>query len=346
LDACNNAIAAALLDLKRSYHQWRVAKKDQIKLTFTWRGKRYMFIKVPFRLKHMAAHMQRQMEQLIGPTGKTPFQDDIAIITKAGGDHIQDVLKILELLTHKAGLRLQFEKCKFFQKELKVLGHVITATGIKMDPVKIKAITSWPTPIDGKALQRFLGAANFHRDFSQEYARIAAPLDTVRNIQGPIEWNETLLAAFNGIKDLFARNLSLRSINWDSMIYLTTDACAVGLGAWLGQKDEFDNIVPVICVSKKLNQSQIRWPTTKRELYALMWAMQKFRHYLLGKKFIARVDHRPLVAMLRNKLNIMMEGWVDIILQFDFIPNIYLAIKIHWQTHSLVHMTLPLTLEL
>ena len=49
-----------------------------------------------------------------------------------------------------------------------------------------------------------------------------------------------------------------------------------------------------------------------------MWAMQKLRHYLLGRQFIVRVDHKPLVTMLSNKMNLMMEGWIDTILQFDF----------------------------
>jgi hypothetical protein len=52
-----------------------------------------------------------------------------------------------------------------------------------------------------------------------------------------------------------------------------------------------------------------------------MWAMQKFRQYLLGRKFVARVDHKPLVAMLSNKMNLMMEGWIDTIQCFDFITE-------------------------
>jgi len=50
-----------------------------------------------------------------------------------------------------------------------------------------------------------------------------------------------------------------------------------------------------------------------------MWGMQKFRHYLLGRKFFLRVDHKPLVAMLRNKLNWMTEAWVDNILEYSFV---------------------------
>ena len=45
------------------------------------------------------------------------------------------------------------------------------------------------------------------------------------------------------------------------------------------------------------------------EMYVLVWSMQKLRHYLLGRNFVARVDHRPLVEMLYNKISFMMEGY-------------------------------------
>jgi hypothetical protein len=49
--------------------------------------------------------------------------------------------------------------------------------------------------------------------------------------------------------------------------------------------------------------------------------MQKLRMYLLGRSFIARMDHKPLVAMMRNPLTAIMEGWVDTINQFSFITE-------------------------
>ena len=190
-----------------------------------------------------------------------------------------------------------------------------------MDPLKVKAILNWTQPVDGKAMQRFMGAANFHREFSHKFSDIAAPLEEVRNVIGPIEWTERRIQAFETLKKLFAKDLLLRTIDWQKTVYLTTDASATGMGAWIGQKDNGGDIVPVICVSKKLTPTQLRWSATKRELWGLMWAMEKLRFYLLGRRFIARVDHRPLVAMMKNKLNVMMEGWVDTILKFDFVTQ-------------------------
>ena len=133
-----------------------------------------------------------------------------------------------------------------------------------------------------------------------------------------VEWTEERIYAFEKLKALFSQQLVLRHIDWDKDIYLTTDASAHGVGAWIGQKNDKGDIIPVVCASKKLSPSQKRWSTTKRELFGLMWGMKKFRHYLLGRHFFANVDHKPLVSMLKNKFNVMMEGWVDNIFQFDF----------------------------
>lgn len=166
-------------------------------------------------------------------------------------------------------------------------------------------------------MQRFLGAANFHRGFSSKYADICSPLEELRNVKA-IEWTEKQIKAFEDLKLLFSSDILLRPIDWSKQMTLTTDASLIGIGAWIGQMDTEDNLQPVICISKKLNPTQTRWSATKRELYAMMWAMTKLRHYLLGRHFIVQVDHKPLVNMFKEKISILMEGWIDKILEFDF----------------------------
>jgi hypothetical protein len=150
---------------------------------------------------------------------------------------------------------------------------------------------------------------------------------------GVIEWTEERIKSFEDIKEIFAKDLTLKTVDWRKTIYLTTDASLNGIGAWNGQVDENGVIQPVTCVSKKLLATQRRWPAT-RELYALKWAMEKLRFYLLGRTFVVRVDHRPLVQMMKNKLNIMMEGWVDTILKYDFI-TMYLPGKDNYLADAL-----------
>ena len=78
---------------------------------------------------------------------------------------INDVKEVLEILTYKLGLRLRLKKCKFFKTKARILGHLVMREGIQMDPTKVEVIVKWSRPADGKAMQCFMGAANFHQDF-------------------------------------------------------------------------------------------------------------------------------------------------------------------------------------
>ena len=95
------------------------------------------------------------MEELLGPLGLKPFQDDIAIASISSEQHKKDVLEVLELLTYKAGLKLRLKKCRFFVKEARVLGSIIDSEGIRMDPVKIKAIVNGHNQLMGKLYRGF-----------------------------------------------------------------------------------------------------------------------------------------------------------------------------------------------
>jgi hypothetical protein len=305
------------IDLADSYHQFKLKESDQHKTAFTIDGKQYMFTVVPFGLKIMTGHMQKVMEQLLGELNVIPFQDDIAIASTNADDHIRMVKLVLQKITYEGGLRIRFKKCRFFKTEARVLGTIVSRVGLQMDPKKIESIVNWPKPVDGKGIQRFMGAANFHREFTHEFARIAAPLDECRNMK-KIEWTEDRINSFEELKKIFQKNILLQHIDWNKKMYLTTDASLVGIGAWIGQINNDGELMPVICTSKKMNPTQQRWPATKRELYALMWAMKKFRHYLLGRHFVARVDHKPLIALVKNKSTILTEGWIETIMEYTF----------------------------
>ena len=97
-----------------------------------------------------------------------------------------------------------------------------------------------------------MGAANFHRDFSLDFARIAAPLEECRTTVGKIEWTEAREDAWKQLKNLFAQDILLTSFDPKTDVYLTTDASLVGIGAWIGQKDALGVLRPIVCASNTL----------------------------------------------------------------------------------------------
>ena len=62
------------------------------------------------------------------------------------------------------------------RSEVAFLGYIVSEKGITMDQAKVAAVTEWPLPDCIKALQRFLGFANFYRRFIRNFSSVAAPL--------------------------------------------------------------------------------------------------------------------------------------------------------------------------
>lgn len=59
-----------------------------------------------------------------------------------------------------------------------------------MDPSKVDAIVSWPTPTCVKHIQQFLGMCNYYNRFIHKYATISAPLSDLLGKNVPWEWSE------------------------------------------------------------------------------------------------------------------------------------------------------------
>jgi hypothetical protein len=74
------------------------------------------------------------------------YMDDMIIATKDDEeDHQRKVDHVLQKLIDN-DLFLKPEKCQFHVKEVEYLGVIIGGGKVKMDPIKVKGITEWPTP--------------------------------------------------------------------------------------------------------------------------------------------------------------------------------------------------------
>ena len=118
-------------------------------------------------------------------TGKVSiYIDDIVIHTKTLEEHRHITREVLKILQANK-LHIKPEKCEIEKEKIEYLGVVVSKGRVKMDPVKTKALTSWPTPKQLKELQSFLGFCNFYRRFIKDYSKIAKPLN---QLTGKEEW--------------------------------------------------------------------------------------------------------------------------------------------------------------
>ena len=125
---------------------------------------------------------------------------------------------------------MKAEKCEFSGVTTSFLGYIISAGNISMDPEKVRAVEQWQKPMDRKALQRFLGFANFYRRFIRNYSSIAAPLTHLMSTKVRFSWGREAEDAFRGLKGKFTSAPILVHPDLGRQFIVEVDASNTGVG--------------------------------------------------------------------------------------------------------------------
>ena len=97
------------------------------------------------------------------------FVDDILIYSKSEEEH-EDHLRVVLQILRDHQLYAKFSKCEFWLTEVKFLGHVVSASGVLVDPEKIEAVMSWERPKSFFEIRSFLGLAGYDRGFIKDFS--------------------------------------------------------------------------------------------------------------------------------------------------------------------------------
>jgi hypothetical protein len=147
-----------------------VKKEDQNKTTFTTPWGTFEYLRMPFGLLNVSATFQRAMDfafkDLIGKIIEI-YQDDLTVFSKDRSSHVSHLRKVFERC-RKYGISLNPAKSVFVVDEGKLLGHIISKDGVKIDPERVEAtllrkfsLVSLPQAVGHKkSLQSFLGQIN------------------------------------------------------------------------------------------------------------------------------------------------------------------------------------------
>eukprot|EP00253_Pinus_taeda_P016213 PITA_16213 len=228
----------SFLDGFSGYNQIRIATEDQDKTTFTCPWGTYAYNVFPFGLCNAPATFQREVLAIFADLVHECVQvymDDFTVYGNTYNDCLNNLEKVLKRCI-ETNFSLSHEKCYMTLTEGIVLGHHISASGIKVDPAKIQVLVNLMPPTTQKEVRSFLGYARYYRIFIENFSKIAQPLFKLLARDVEFQWTHSCQNAFQILKEKLSVAPILRGPNWSFPFHISTDASDTTIGASLGQK--------------------------------------------------------------------------------------------------------------
>ena len=241
-------------------HEWKTA--------FCTQYGSFEFLVIPMGLTNAPATFQAFMTDIF----IVIYLDDILIFSNSLEDHQVHVRCVLERL-HEYDLHSKPEKCLFHTQKIEFLGFMVTPTGISMDTAKTDAVSVWPTPTNLKAVQAFLGFANFYRRFIVGFSDIVIPLIRLTRKDTPFSWGPDQTKAFGALKHAFTTAPILAHFNPDNPIVVETDASDYAIAGIISQISPDDgDIHPIAFYSRSMQPAKLNYEIYDKELLAIFEA--------------------------------------------------------------------------
>jgi hypothetical protein len=256
------------LDINAAFHKIRVAQGEEWKTAFRTRYGLFEWQVAPFGLTGAPAEFQQYVNGVLQDyldDFVSAYIDDILIYSSGSlQDHREKVGRVLQRLMD-AGLQIDINKCEFETKRVKYLGYIVEAeVDIGVDSDKIVAIHEWATPTTVKAVQAFIGFANFYCVFIPNFSDIAKPLLILTKKEMIFHWDKACDQAFEELKELLITAPILAHFEPEKETLVEADSSGYATGGLLLQRQADSNWQPVAYYSKKHSLTEANYPIQQR----------------------------------------------------------------------------------
>ncbi|CEP08690.1 hypothetical protein [Parasitella parasitica] len=248
--------------------------------------------------------------------------DDYLVYSATEEEHREHLRLILERC-EKVNLRLKFSKCTFGASSVSYLGHTLSEQGLSPMETNVDKIINFQKPRNQDQIRSFLGTTNYYHAFIQDYAKIAKPLTSQLKKGARFTWDQACQESFDHLKQALVNAPILDYPCRDKTMILTTDASTTHLGCILSQSEDGSrkNETVIAYNSRTLSNCERNYAAVHLEALAVIWAVQKYRHYLTYKPFKLRTDSAAVAFILKpdsHKSNSKLQRWNAIMQEYDY----------------------------
>jgi len=275
------------IDLQWGYNNVRIKEGDEWKAVFSMPEGSFEPTVMFFGLTNSPAMFQAMMNDLLRDLvveeKVAVFIDNVMVVTKTEKGHDEIVEEVLRRLEEN-DLFVKPEKCVWKVREVGFLGVIIGEDRVIMEKEKVQGVIEWPVPKSMKDVQKFLGLANYYRQFVKDFATIAKPLHETTRKDKKWNWGEKQQKVFEELKKRFTTEPVLVTPDLDREIRVEADASDFVTGGVLSMKCEDEKWRPVAYISKSLNEAERNYEIYDKEMLAIIRCLEAWRHFLEGAK--------------------------------------------------------------
>lgn len=318
-----NAKVFTKLDLRNGFFHVPVDQDSRKYTTFVTESGTFEFLKMPFGFCNSPAVFQRFINCIFQPLIRDgtlfAFMDDLLIPSANETEALEKLEKVLKL-SSEYGLDIKWKKCEFLTTKVEYLGVVIENGTMQPSESKIKAVKKMAIPNNEKELQRFLGLTGYFRKYIHNYALIARPLSDLLRRENKFVIKQEHLEAIQILKMQLSRKPILNIFSYEKETELHCDAAKKGLGAILLQKNSEDSAMhPVYYLSKKTTPAEENLSSYELEILAIIYALNKFRLFLLGIQFKIITDCKAFsLTMNKKEISPKIARWALLLSEFSY----------------------------
>jgi hypothetical protein len=255
------SVRISMIDGFSGYNQIYVLPEDKENTTFTTPWGTFMYAKIPFGLMNAGATFQRAMDiSFIGEKGKfvVIYLDDITVFSKYDQGNYHHLEKVF-LKCINYGLSLNPKKSLFFMKEGKLLGHIVSVEGVKIDPNIVEVVKTLSLPRSKKEIQSFLGKIIFLRRFISNFAKLVKFITAMLRKGNEVKWTPEARIFFYQIKQALVDAPVLISPDYSREFFLFSFSSNDTLVVFLLQENSYGMEKPISFFSRALRDVEVRY---------------------------------------------------------------------------------------